>query len=133
MSTQIKETAHKIIDTLKAEGVIIQYYQSITSESVYLKLDYGVLKSVRISNHHGKSHLKYRYNIQSNITKRRYDRQDKRFYYPMSDANIMIEQILKDRNDKISRYGQAKYNEFMMQNHKDNRSKNGFWKDSVVI
>ena len=133
MTTPIKKATDKIINALKAEGVIIQYYQSMTSQSVYLKLDYGVLKSVRISNHNGKAHLKYRYNIQSNIRKRRYDRQDKRFYYPTSDANIMIEQILKDRNDKISRYGQAKYNRFMMQNHKDNRSKNGFWKDSVVI
>lgn len=133
MSTQIKDTTDEIINALKAEGVIIQYYQSINSKSVYLKLDYGVLKSVRISDHNGKAHLKYRYNIQSNITKRRYDRQDKRFYYPISDTDIMIEQILKDRNDKTTRYGQAKYNEFMFQNHKDNRSKNGFWKDSVVI
>lgn len=133
MNPSIKQTADTIIQALKAEGIIIQYYESITSKSVYLKLDYGVLKSLRISDHNGKKHLKYRYNIQTNIQRSRYDREQKRFYYPMSDVNRLIEQILKDRNDKTTRYGQAKYNEFMFQNHKDNRSKNGFWKDSVVI
>lgn len=129
----MENLTQNIIEKLKEEGVIIQYYSSLKSKSVYLKLDFGVLKSVRISDHPGQKHLKYRYNIGSNITKVRYDRADKRFFYPADEVDKMLAQILKDRNDKIKRYSKERYSDYMTMNQRDNSSSNGFWKDSVIV
>ncbi|WP_169911346.1 hypothetical protein [Evansella clarkii] len=131
----MKKTQHiadAIIRELKSHGVIIQRYDSLSSRSIYLKLDYGVSKSVRISDHKGKKHLNYRYNIQTDIQTYRYDRQTKRFFYPADDIQGLLRQILKDREDKKIRYGNN-YNVFMMQNIEANGHKNGFWADSHIV
>lgn len=122
-----------LIKKLKSEGIYLQYYKSQNSNSHYLKLDYGVLKTIRISDHASKPHLKYRYNIQSNLKNNRYDKTSKRFFYPFSDLDMMFNQILSDRHDKISSYGEDKYEFYMNENIKDNRHKYGFWKDSKII
>jgi len=121
-----------IINTLKQHGIVIQRYNSITSNSVYLKLDYGVLKSIRISDHPSKKHLHYRYNLQRDLSKNRYDKATKRFFYPVSDVDKMIQQILSDRNDKKKRFG-ANYERYMMENIRDNGHKKGFWSDAEII
>lgn len=121
-----------IIQKLKEHNITIQKYKSITTNSVYLKLDYGVLKSIRISDHKSKKHLHYRYNLQSNIRQSFYDRTNKRFFYTNKDVDVMLKQILSDRHDKMTRY-KHKYMEYMNQNLKSNRHRNGFWKESTII
>lgn len=58
-----EKVTNYLIKEFKKEGIIIQKYQSKTSLSVYLKLDYGVLNSIRISDHKGEKYLNYRYNV----------------------------------------------------------------------
>ena len=121
-----------IIRQLKENHITLQRYDSLTSKSVYLKMDLGVLKSIRINNHKGKKHLHYRYNLQSNIKSSHYDRRNKRFYYTYNDVDKMIEQILSDRKDKLNRY-KNKYYEYMQKNANDNGHRKGFWEESVFI
>lgn len=132
LSKRTLAIADAIIHTLKQNGVKIQRYDSVTSHSVYLKLDYGVLKTVRISDHNGKKHLKYRYNIQTNIRAYKYDRYQQRFYFPEGDVQGLLRQILKDRDDKKARYGN-KHDVYMMKNIEQNAHKNGFWAESRVV
>lgn len=132
LSKRTLAIADTIIQTLKQYDVKIQRYDSVTSHSVYLKLDYGVLKSIRISDHDGKKHLKYRYNIQTNTRAYKYDRKQQRFYFPESEVQRLLRQILKDRDDKKARYGN-KYDTYMMQNIQQNAHKNGFWAESRVV
>lgn len=56
----IQSIADSLIHTLSQAGFTIQRYDASTTDSIYLKLDYGVGNSIRIS---GKKHLNYRYNI----------------------------------------------------------------------
>ena len=62
-----KETIKKIADdisrSLLEEGFDILRYDSYSSNSVYLKIDFGVCHTIRISDHPGKKHLHYRYNV----------------------------------------------------------------------
>ncbi|MBM7715323.1 hypothetical protein JOC94_002310 [Bacillus thermophilus] len=51
---ELQETADYIIARLKKKGIVIQRYDSYSTNSIYLKLDYGVSNSVRISDHKGK-------------------------------------------------------------------------------
>lgn len=59
----IQSIADSLTHTLSQAGFTIQRYDASTTDSIYLKLDYGVGNSIRISNHTGKKHLNYRYNI----------------------------------------------------------------------
>ena len=47
------ELADKLIEELKIKcpDLIMHYYHSYTSNSIYIKLDYGAANSIRISDH----------------------------------------------------------------------------------
>lgn len=121
----------QIIKTLKANNITIQRYDA-DSKSVYLKLDYGVLNSIRISDHTGRAKLNYRYNLQSDIQESRYDKDTKRFFFPTSDVAGLLRQILSDHNDRRTRYGDE-YEMYMQSNLQDNGHRRGFWSSATLV
>jgi hypothetical protein len=54
--------AEEVINQLQ-DQVIIHRYDAFSTNSIYLKFDYGLAYSLRISDHAGKKHLAYRFNI----------------------------------------------------------------------
>ena len=132
-SKELKDIAKQIISNLNSCGFVIQRYDAVTTQSIYLKLDYGVCNSIRISNHQGKKHLKYRYNIiLDGKTEDIYDGYI-RHYYAFTDSDKMIEKIKSDREEKIKQYGCTRYREFMNTNKMNHKKDKGFWKDSYIV
>lgn len=130
----IEGLAAYIQGRLLNEGFVIQRYDAYSTDSIYLKLDFGVCNSIRISDHKGKKHLKYRYNIgpfvnKFAIVKEKYDR----FYYRADKADRLVKKVISDRNQKLEQYGEARYREFMNENQNLNSGKNGFWKMAYVV
>lgn len=121
----------KIIRTLKTNGITIQRYDA-DSQSVYLKLDYGVLHSIRIGDHEGRAKLNYRYNLRTDIQESRYDKATKRFFFPATDVAGLLRQILSDHNDRRTRYGDE-YEAYMQSNLRDNGHKRGFWSAARLV
>lgn len=60
----IRDLAAYVCDRL-AGKVLIHRYDAYSTNSVYLKFDYGVANSLRIADHAGKKHLAYRFNIRN--------------------------------------------------------------------
>lgn len=58
-----KALADSLSERFLAEGFTVHRYDAYSTSSVYLKLDCGMCNSIRISDHRGKKHLAYRYNI----------------------------------------------------------------------
>lgn len=54
----IRDLAAYVCDRL-AGKVLIHRYDAYSTNSVYLKFDYGVANSLRIADHAGKKHLAY--------------------------------------------------------------------------
>ena len=134
MKNELDAIAGSIAERLLSEGFIIQRYDACTTDSIYLKLDYGVCNSIRISSHTGKKHLKYRYNIGSyidefHVAKDKYDR----FYYPADKMEDMIAQIMEDREIKLSQYGYESYAGYMVKNKRDKSDSPGFWREAVLL
>lgn len=136
---QIEIITNYLIKNLKNEGIIIQKYKSKSSLSVYLKLDYGVLNSIRISDHKGKKHLNYKYNILticpepiSTINKTRFG-DVIRHYFPINNKEELLQTILQDRNHKISSYGLQRYQTYMNKEIASNHGRKGFWQSSKMI
>ncbi|WP_181879268.1 hypothetical protein [Levilactobacillus brevis] len=47
----------------QSQGIKVMRYDAYSTNSVYLKLDYGLLYTLRISDHPGKRYLAYRFNV----------------------------------------------------------------------
>lgn len=58
-----KEVASILIQELISIGFIVHRYNSYTTSSIYLKLDYGLSCGVRIADHPGKKKYSYRFNV----------------------------------------------------------------------
>lgn len=124
----LRDKATYIIDKLKAQDIVIHRYNAYSTNSIYLKLDYGVCNSIRISDHSGKKHLSYRYNIGTDLTRdTRVNNGYMQHYYQMSEVDIMLDKIIEDRQSKITKYGIEKYKEYMKSNKRASQNKKGFW------
>lgn len=130
-----KEAAKRIIKALKREGVIIQRYDAYSSNSIYLKLDYGACYTIRISDHLGKKHLKYRYNLLSNLDEFKVKKGPPvQYFHPMSDIDILIGNIIAYRQDLIARnHGMFIYNQHIKLQRLRNENNSGFWREAVIV
>lgn len=133
---ELNKIAENIIAILKEYGVVIQRYNAYSSKSIYLKFDYGVCNSLRISDHKGKKHLAYRYNITPevthacmNLTKQGWQRH----HFPLHGWEKAAYKILDDREEKIRNYGLGLYKQFMYDNAKNNQDTKGFWQQAVKV
>lgn len=129
-----KLAANYIIEELKKEGIHILRYDAATTDSIYLKFDYGVLHSLRISNHPGKHHLKYRYNLQTTPPESTWTMDNyPRYWYDFNHIDDLIARIKSDHKAKLAKYGDIRYKEFM-QDNKDRKSREkGFWKEAREV
>ena len=83
MESDLKAIADEVQGKLLDLGFIVHRYDAYSTSSVYLKMDYGACHSIRIGDHRGKPHLKYRYNIGPWIRKFRSDHDPyQRWYFP---------------------------------------------------
>lgn len=123
-----------LADQLIRMGFVVQRYDAYTTDSIYLKLDYGVCNSIRISDHPGKKYLKYRYNI-GPFVKHRKTVQDKfqRHYFPIDQWRKMLQKIEKDREDRIRRYGMNQYQKYMDWNKDRGNVLPGFWQKAYLV
>lgn len=130
----IQEQADFIVSVLKDKGFVIQRYDAYSTDSVYLKLDYGLANTIRISDHEGKKHLCYRYNLiiggENNIVEEKY----MRYYFNENNVEGLLYQILFDKKVKMDKYSKTGYKNLMIKNkmehHKDT---SGFWHHAKLV
>jgi len=135
---RVGEIKNRLLNKLEKEDFYIQKYESYSSESIYLKFDFGVANSLRISDHKGKHYLKYHYNIGTHIKEKREENQDgyKRYYYPntLKGLNQLVKDIKKERLEKIKKYGKEKYIEYVKENYRKGKmKKSSFWQQAKII
>ena len=123
----IKDFMHKLLKDLDYCGFILQYYEAYSTNSCYIKLDYGVSNSIRIADHKGKDKYPYRFNLMIGLDKS-YE-ENERKYYCINDYQEMIEDIKKFKQVQLDKYGFSYY-EYMLKNKKDGKNKKGFWSKS---
>lgn len=128
----LDEIAEYICTRLLDEGIVIQRYDAFSTNSIYLKLDYGVLNSIRISDHRGKKHLKYRYNIGPFIKEYNKNRAGQ-IFYRVDKVKNLIRKVKKDRIEKMNKYGEQLYKNFMRDNIRENHGKCGFWQSAKLV
>lgn len=129
---KIKFVANTMIDFFHAQGIKVMRYDAFSTNSVYLKLDYGLLYSIRISDHPGKPHLNYRFNAIYHYRGPRYFDTSwnwNREFYSLrpKDLNELCLQIIKLRRHRLNTLGYYGYQEKMADLRRQNVNNKGFW------
>ena len=62
-----KQIAKVLVQKLLDMGFTVHRYNAVTTNSIYLKLDYGVCCGIRIADHNGKKKYHYRFNVEKVI------------------------------------------------------------------
>src|SRR5699024_8726028 len=99
----IYHAADFLMKKLTESDVVVQRYNSQSSQSVYLKLDYGVLGTIRISDHKENNGKEYKYNMLTeyrNVVTTEKDFKIKH-HFPLWEKQLLLKIILDDREEKI--------------------------------
>lgn len=116
---------YDILRKLDKKSFVLYYLKSYSTSSRYIKIDFGVCKSIRIADHKGIEKYKYTFNLMLGLDKS-YE-EDGRYYYCLDDLDKMIENIIKYRDKLLDKYGFNYY--AMMVDYKNQmlRKRKGFW------
>ena len=116
---------YDILEKLDRKGFVLYYLKAFSTSSCYIKLDFGVCKSIRIADHKGIERYRYTFNLMIGLDKSYVE--DGRYYYCLEDLDKMIKDIIKYRDDLQKVYG-FKYFETMLEYKKQFlRKRKGFW------
>lgn len=109
--TAFKQTAQEILEKAKEHGLGAYIYHIATTGSIYIRFNDDRMGSIRIGDHRNIDKYKYRYNVRFDFNKIKITKEDGkwRHFYPPSEINKLIEELVK-RNQIIKTWaGQPKY------------------------
>lgn len=99
---------------LEARGVVVTVQPAITTTSIYITFDYGVLKKARIGDHKGKAyaytyeigqHIREYQEVQASYLSKPYTR----YKFPAANVGDLVQEILIARSNMWSKYGKDGY------------------------
>lgn len=95
------------------------------------------MNSIRISDHKGKAHLSYKYNIENGVNVAKWYKDDKGFWRyncPNTQKEIdkLIEILLENKFMKITSY-KGRYNEVMREYKEKAINEKGFWQQAKQV
>lgn len=131
------KVAEDIQILLKKNDFIIHRYNSYSSNSIYLKVDFGLAGSIRISDHVGKGYLNYTFNVGTDIKEYR-EEQGKygvRYFIPENRLELLLPLVNKIYKSKITKYGKHWYNNKKEECEKKNIRElgKGFWSGAYSV
>ena len=128
-----KYVAKLLQNELISNGFTVHRYNAYSTDSIYLKVDGGLCKSIRISDHTGKGHLRYTYNLLSTV-KEFYSEEDNgvvRYYYPYNNWLRVLKSVMAVREDLQTRYSKSWYDKEVKR--LISSSKKGFWSGAYLV
>ena len=99
-----KQIAKVLVQKLLDMGFTVHRYNAVTTNSIYLKLDYGVCCGIRIADHNGK----------------------KKYHYTFEELPQLLNMVQKERESKIKKYGLENYKLYMEKEKQENELFNRF-------
>lgn len=126
---RIKRLAGGIAKALAREGFTVHRYDAETTDSVYLRLDWGACNTIRVSDHPGYAHAGNRYNIGPWIEMpMRTEEKYPRFYWPEDRSAALIAKCIADRDARIGWSGRGGYDAIVAKKRREARkSRSKFW------
>lgn len=109
------DIAKILISKLKDMGIIVHRYNAYSTNSIYLKLDFGVCCGIRIADHPGKKKYSYRFNVIKDYNENKVIIKDGLIcrFYNFSELESLLRDIQQEKQNKINKYGLDNYNLYM--------------------
>jgi hypothetical protein len=110
-----KQVANILVQKLKDMGFIVHRYNSVTTNSIYLKLDFGLCCGIRIADHNGKKKYHYRFNVIKDF------KGDKiinfnnlvSYFFTFEELPQLLQKVQEEKQSKIQKYGINNYKLYM--------------------
>lgn len=109
---KIKCAADCIVEALNNSNVPCYIWHIATTGSIYIRFEDNRIGSVRIGNHEGRSKLKYKYNLRSDLNLKDVkwvkDENTWRCYLPLFKWDELVK-ILIERSNQVKSWPQSKF------------------------
>lgn len=117
-----KQIAKILVSKLQDMGFVVHRYDAITTNSIYLKLDYGVCCGIRIADHNGKKKYHYRFNVVKGYSgdKIIYFKNLISYFYTFEELPQLLNMVKNERESKIKKYGFENYKMYMEKEKQEN-------------
>ena len=96
----------------RKEGIVVHVYRAKTSSTIYLKFDWGVAHSLRISDHKGIEKYHYRFNLikgLKEVVRVEYKNKNHSNYYPFREIYQCWDEIVDNRKRVLEKKGKEEY------------------------
>ena len=127
-----KDVVNILIPKLLDMGFIVHRYNSHSTSSIYLKLDFGLSCGIRIADHPGKKKYSYRFNVIKDYNGDKVIYKDGLicYFYDYNELDKVLEEAQKEKHNKINKYGLNNYQMYMEKEKNNNELFNRFKKVS---
>ena len=116
------EVANILVSKLLELGFIVHRYNSHSTSSIYLKLDYGLSCGIRIADHPGKKKYSYRFNVIKDYIGNKVIVKDGLIcrFYDFNELDSVLNAVQQEKQQKIDKYGLKNYQRYMEREKKEN-------------
>ena len=131
----VQAAASEVIAFCRKNGIIVMRYDSMSSNSVYLRLDEGLLGTIRISDHKSKKRAKHRYNLL--VNGRTYVKHNgdglTQYFTSLKNIEQLFRRILKEREFLKKAYLPFRYRHYMRVNKSNALKHTRFWRRAEYV
>lgn len=116
------EVTNILVSKLLDMGFIVHRYNSHSTSSIYLKLDYGLSCGIRIADHPGKKKYSYRFNVIKDYSGDKVILKDDLIcrFYDFNELDSVLNAVQQEKQQKINKYGLKNYQMYMKKEKQDN-------------
>ena len=134
MINKEKRIAKKISYLLNKRGFIVKQHNSKSSKSIYLKIDRGVIPTIRISDHKRLNNDNCKYNVIRKYDGVRNELINGRVkkYYNFNNLSRLITDIQLERSEKVISLGYSRYRDILKGKNNTKKDFNILWNKKVA-
>ena len=116
------EVTNILVSKLLDMGFIVHRYNSHSTSSIYLKLDYGLSCGIRIADHPGKKKYSYRFNVIKDYVGNKVILKDGLIcrFYDFNELDSVLNAVQQEKQQKINKYGLKNYQRYMEREKNEN-------------
>lgn len=116
------EVTNILVSKLLDMGFIVHRYNSHSTSSIYLKLDYGLSCGIRIADHPGKKKYSYRFNVIKDYVGNKVILKDGLIcrFYDFNELDSVLNAVQQEKQQKLNKYGLKNYQRCMEKEKNEN-------------
>ena len=109
------DVANILVEKLLDMNFVVHRYNSYSTSSIYLKLDYGLSCGIRIADHSGKKKYHYRFNVLKDYKGDKVINRDSliSYFFNYDELENILDAVQKEKQNKLEKYGLQNYQMYM--------------------